>query len=392
MFQNDKITFSIDWLTSTFDFIQFDDFKAPYGSIARNNYEEGREKLQYLYHLLTYPNFDERTEEKKKFGEYKNSIVLGEFIKFFFNGCKNGKGLRHSKFEIPGNGCRDFINRGGNWFELFKWLYTGQNAVSNKATRIDCAIDIKTTKYFTLEFLFDWLFEKGLFSSPLRTISEIRSKGRLQDKLYYKGNTLYLGSPTSNVYLCIYDKALERIQAKDEIPMLDECWYRIEIRFRDDQALWFIENFLKTEDRGDYSFIMDALYNVLDVKTDDSNIESMRNRSTALWWTDFLHDASKAKFNVRIENPITLEKKQKYVEVNAGMSITQVLYTFDKPVQSLDYIFNLFDLKSNDMDNKELIQVNEFRIQKGLKPFKDFEELLDYKERLKFLLERIANE
>lgn len=388
MYDNEKISFSIDWLTSTFDFIQFDDVKAPYGSILRNKYEEGREKLNELYRLLTYDKFDERTEEKKRFKDYSQRVYLGEFIQFFLNGCKNSKGLKHSKIEISGNGCRDFINRGGNWFNLFNWMYTGINAVSNKPTRIDVAIDVKTKIYFTFDTLVDWLFNRGLYSSPLRDISHTSSKRKLKDLLYWRGNTLYIGSMTSNCYLCIYDKELERKQAGDESPMLDECWYRIEIRFREEQATWFIENFLKTQDRGDYSFIMDALYQVLDIKTDDQNFKTLRHRETAKWWQDFLHDASKAKFNDRKINPITLEKKQKYVEVNAGMSITQLMYCFDSPEQSIDYILNIVETKTEDMENKELIQVNEFREEKGLKPFKNIEEFLDYKDRLLMLRAR----
>lgn len=386
----EDISYSIDWLTNTFDFIQFHDVNAPFGSIARKKYEEGKKNLEKLYSLLTYGNSSEITVEKRKFKDYSSRVYLGEFIQFFLNGCKNGRDLYHSKFEMSGNACRDFISRGGNWFDLFKFLYTGDNAVSNKPTRIDIAIDVRTKKYFTFEKLVDVLYSKGNYSSTLRDITYIGSKRRVANDFCYKGNTLYLGSMSSDVYLCIYDKKLERIQIDDSSNLDSECWYRIEIRFRNENALWFIQNLLLTEDRNDYSFIMDALYKVLDIKTENGS-ETIRNRETVSWWKIFLNDATKAKFNDRDIPEITLEKKKKYVEVNAGMSLSQVLYCFDDPLESVNYIFDLLDEKTIDMQERQIKQINEFRKSKKLKPFKNYDELLEYKEKIKYLVERLEN-
>ena len=390
----DDISYCIDWVTATFDFIQFDDYKAPEGSILRNRYEDGKHKLNHLYNLLTYPNFDERTEEVKKFGEYKQRVFLGEFISLFFNGCKNSKNLHHSKLEMSGNACRDFIDRGGNWFDLFEFFLTYEGKVNGiKPTRIDAAIDVKTNKYFDFDKILKYTIDECSYSSPSRDISLTTSKRRLKDKLYNRGRTIYLGSETSAVYLCIYDKLLERRQAGDETDYGTDVWYRIELRFRDEQASWFLSEFLKTKDRQDYSFIMNALYKVLDIKEIDSEQKALRNRPTADWWLKFLDDSSKAKLNDKPIKSITLKKKEKYLEVNSGMAITQVLYSCKSPVDFFKKIFNIIDLKTDDLDHRKLKQINEFRESEGLEKL-NLDEILQFREMAKAYLERgiISNE
>lgn len=249
--KNEKISFSINWLTSIFDFIQINDYKEPYGTTIRNNYEDGLEKLNMLYELLTYPNYDERVEEDKKVRDYSEKVTLGKFIQIYLNGCKNSKGLNHSKLELNTYGCDDFVNRGGSWFDLFNWLYTSDNAISNKPYRIDVGIDVKTNKNFTLELLYDHLISNGL--------------------LKYFRNSLCFGSTKSNVYLCIYNNKISHIQLDDKFN------YRIEIRFRNEKASWFIDNFIQAQ--GDYSFIMNVVYELLNIKDFDEfkNIFQLEN-------------------------------------------------------------------------------------------------------------------
>lgn len=389
-----EISYCIDWVTATFDFIQFDDIKAPEGSILRTRYEEGKRRLNHFYKLLTYPNFDERTEEQKKFGEYKQRVWLGEFISFFFNGCKNSKNLHHSKLEMSGNACRDFIDRGGNWFDLFEFFLTFEGKANGiKPTRIDAAIDVKTNKYFDFDKLIKYTIDECSYSSPSRDIALTTSKRKLKDKLYCRGRTIYLGSETSAVYLCIYDKLLERRQAGDETDYGTDVWYRIEMRFRDEQAIWFMTEFLKTKDRQDYSFIMNALYKILDIKELDSSQKALRNRQTVDWWLNFLNDASKAKLNDKPIKNITLRKKEKYLEVNSGMAITQVLYSCSSPMDFFKKIFKIIDLKTDELDPRRLKEINEFRVSEGLEKL-TIEDILKLRELTKAFIERgkISNE
>jgi len=388
---NDKITYKIDWVTMTFDFFQYND---QYGNIDK--YIEGLNKLNKLYELLTYPNSDDRTEETRKFKDYTKRIYLGEFISLFINGCKNSKGLNHNKLEMSGHACSDFINRGGDWFKLFDFC-TAYNGMANKTnfTRIDLAIDVRTKKYFDFDKLKEYIVNKKCYTSPAIKGRLEYSWNKLPDGSNDDGNTIYIGSISSSIQLCIYDKNLERQSAGDETPMLDECWYRFEIRFRDQKANWFVTEFLKSKDREDYSFIVSALYKVLDIKTLESDNKLIRQRDTAKWWLDFIGDITKiSKFEEYSEIPITMATKEKYLKVNSGRAIMQKflcdLVDFDNFNITLNNPFEVFMYqlileKLEEFNNQDKDIINKARQKKGLDLI-DINDVLFVKEKLEDII------
>lgn len=49
---------------------------------------------------------------------YKEAIVIGQFIRVQLYGPKNSKGKHTTMVEFSGNACREFLGRGGKYLDL----------------------------------------------------------------------------------------------------------------------------------------------------------------------------------------------------------------------------------------------------------------------------------
>lgn len=369
---NDDVFMSIDWLTATFDFIQFD--------YTSDNYIEKflkEEKLlDELYSLLTFSDSSERERVFGRFNGYQFGYVqLGEFIRIYFGGAVNKFGLKHHKLEMSGQACQDFVNRGGNWYKLLKFLMlNGANF-----TRIDCAIDVMTDKYFNLEKLY-YYAKNRYYVSPLRQGEFITS----WDGDDLAGDTLYIGSMHSNTFICIYDKKLE--QFRKGIEIMNPAWIRIEIRYKQERANWFVSEFLNnTENDNDFSFIAESLYAILEFKEKPLNsFDSNRTRwPTSIWWLDFISVATKADFKSKVKYKQTLERKVDWLNRAVSKTLLQ-LYHLD-PNTFIPFILEVIENKSEDFDKTDLSIINNYRVKNGLDKL-TIDDIVSQKELLQKLL------
>lgn len=351
-----------DWLTCTFDFFQMSYKFAPLYSWQKKEYDEGLDKLNRLYDLLTYPDKKERYYEDINLAGYHDGyIVLGEYIKIWFTGAINSNKLHHNKLEMSGQACKDFISRGGDFNKLMDWLLIN----GAKFTRVDAAIDVMSLKYFTFEKLL--FYSKNMYYvSPMRKGKTIKSWDK--STRTYDGDTIYIGSESSNTLICIYDKILE--QFSRGIIVNSEAWIRIEIRFKQDRAMWYVGEFLNhNKGDNDYSFIMSALYAVLEFKeptkngnlTNDSNISRW---DKADWWLKFLGNVEKADFKKDDDEPQTIERKKLWMDKSVSKTLSQ-LYYYD-PNEFIQFIYKLVYKRDEDLTNTDTTMINNYRKKKKL--------------------------
>lgn len=361
MNNSDEISLCIDWFTCTFDFIQLNYRFAPFDSWQYQEYKKGTEKLERLYELLTFPDESERTFEDISLSGYRHGfITLGEHIKIFFGGAVNSNKLYHNKLEMSGQACKDFVERGGNWFELFSWLLNnGANF-----TRVDCAIDVFTDRFFDMSKLYHYV-RNYYYVSPLRKWSY--EHGGDTSSETFTGETIYIGSNFSNTLICIYDKKLERFSQGIEV--FEPAWYRVEIRFKQDRAKWFVNNFLvESIGNHDFSFIPKALFAVLDFKEKVNNDSNKGRWPTSGWWLEFLSVSAKADFSH--ERKIqTIEKKIDWLDRCVSRSLLQV-YATDSG-NFLKLLFEMIKEKFQDFNNVDLSIINDKRIKEGMNELKD---------------------
>ena len=147
---------------------------------------------------------------------YKKSILHAYGIRVYYDGRTD----MGSHVRFTGNSV--------SWYSKhFDILRIFQVVVSSlgKFTRIDIALNLYNFA-FTIDFLNSKISD-GLISSQWRSVSEFKQRDM---NCNLTGNTLYLGSRTSNVFLRFYDKFLESKEEKWK------NFERLEIEYKNDAA------------------------------------------------------------------------------------------------------------------------------------------------------------
>ena len=186
--------------------------------------------------------------------------------------------------DMSGTGCRAYETYSTvGWSPLLQHLhlYAGTNADTGdyKITRLDAAFDDHT----------------GILD-----IDELRddtdqhhyvSRSRTWEVDYgSKGQTIYHGSPQSNMYIRIYDKAAELASKSDDPNAFDDVhWVRVELQMRDEIAKGFLDG-LVIHPLGDV--FRGVLHNYLRyvIPTKDTN---MSRWDLAPYWAELLEGVQK---------------------------------------------------------------------------------------------------
>lgn len=140
-----------------------------------------------------------------------------ENISILFDGAE-GMGVC---VDMTGSGCRAFETYSStSWEDLF---YTIYNSLDYNITRLDMAFD-DHTGLLDIAVLQDDTDEHNYVSRSRTWMVQYGSAG----------TTIYHGSPKSNMYIRIYDKAAER-------NLVGEHWIRVEMQMRDEIATGFVD-------------------------------------------------------------------------------------------------------------------------------------------------------
>ena len=371
---SNKIRRLIDWLTITFTFYNKNESSLTkrYGK----TFDDVKKDSDIMNELLKILHYDktEITSTNYPIGPYKDGMwTLGENIKILFGGPETSTSSYSNKLEISGAGCRDFEGRGGSYKELFLFF----KKHNGHFTRVDNAFDVFTNQYFTIDKLIYYI-QNNSYSSPLCT-------GRIYTSFDRKGRTgisLYLGSEKARTTLiCIYDKKLE-IESKGKISDF-EYWYRVEIRYYQDRAEWFINNFLTEKDLNNDDYMSKALFKNLDFKDINYKNKEVSQRPTATFWKEFLGVSEKAEFGSIDEYITTIEKRKEYIANNAGRSLA-VLYLQDPFF--LNSILKICMDKIGEIDPKDIEAINKYNRANGIAQIDSFDI-----EKKKYELEDIFN-
>lgn len=126
--------------------------------------------------------------------------------------------------EMSGQGCRAFETYGhGDYERLFQIV--DYNSSEMNITRLDVAFDD-----------FTGILDMNRICSDTLNQEYVSKANYWEVVQSAKGQTVVIGSPTSEVLIRIYDKARERGR-EDEIPH----WVRVEIQMRNDRCKKFIQ-------------------------------------------------------------------------------------------------------------------------------------------------------
>ena len=168
--------------------------------------------------------------------------------------------------DMSGTGCRAFETYSKiSWMELMQILH--YSAGDYNVTRLDMAFDDHTGILDIDELRDDT--DDHLYVSRSRTW-----------KVEYgsQGTTIYHGSPKSDMYIRIYDKAAER-------DLQDVHWIRVELQMRDDIAVGFIAGLMSNPAGIQFRGV---LHNYLRYVVNPGTDENMSRWPMADYWAELL--------------------------------------------------------------------------------------------------------
>ena len=231
---------------------------------------------------------------------YRKGLVRGN-VRILFDGAE-GMGIH---IEASGQGCRELEGDG----MVLDWSIFLKNIIEaeGKFSRLDVAIDDRTGCLLMPNILA--CFNSGLIVSRYKT-GRIMSGRKLNDASEL-GNTLYLGSPSSNTIIRIYDKAAENGEEGNHI--------RVELQTRNDRAysLGTALAYLGFEE------VPGIIRAYLDFKIRSSG--SQRERwKTQGWWNMFLSGAKKLRLSTA---PVvrSVDKSYQWISKQVAPTLAMVL-------------------------------------------------------------------
>lgn len=258
---------------------------------------------------------------------------------------------------LSGSACREF-EQCLDWGSFFRYCIE-HNA---RFTRIDIAIDCYK-RYFTVKQLKNKI-KKGELTSKFKKSTYI-TEYNLKDGSSNSAS-LKFGSMSSDIYIVIYDKLAERMNAGYTVKSGISFWTRCELRFKKDLSNSIAELYLNNQFELS-NFVFKVLYNYLDFK--DSGSDSNRSRwETSKFWLDFINDANKLQISKKAFQS-TIQSKMEYAE--------GYLYKLFTMLQFVDNEFmdNMIKKGKEHITKHDLDIINSFLISQNMKPvtFMDIE-------------------
>lgn len=191
-----------------------------------------------------------------------------------------------------------------------------------KITRMDFALDNIGDIYFYPHEL-EYYIDNKLVKSRWSKYESIKCKDMHSSNL--KGDTVYLGSRTSDLFCRVYDKTLERIAADDvEVP---ENWVRWELVCKHDRAQVAAEQLLQNGFAiGEIlAGVLSNYFSILDRNYTDSH----RHRwPVNARWAQFLGDVKPIRLFRVVREEKTLEDKKEHVMHQYGPTLSALFRVY----------------------------------------------------------------
>lgn len=268
----------------------------------------------------------------------KEGILHGYDTVFSFEGIKIGWSTTREDMglcvEFTGNGCRSYETYSSlGWRNLLVEL----NCTADyHVTRLDVAYDDREgEKLLDLAQLME-ATRNGEYVSKFRTWQVIYGN---------MGEGVNFGSRTSDMYIRIYNKTLERINngfADDDFK--DFHWIRFELQLRDTRAINMIRAILEFGSVGKAFIGVVAHILRFCIPSEDSN---RRRWKTASYWSRFIDGADKISLFASPGTEYNILNLENYVVGQAGAAI----YTYIKS-QGLDKLVTEVNKKQGKLQAK----------------------------------------
>ena len=244
--------------------------------------------------------------------------------------------------SMSGNGCRAFetmskLTQAGQdsvFPTLFQLLAADETA---NVSRIDIACDDRKG-FLNMEELVEKV-QANEINSRMTKRSVIVSF----DGTQRSGSTIYLGAPSSDFRVRIYDKALEE--------GVDGHWIRVELVMRHKNAAAFVEQMNSAPSVGKLAAqVVNDKFSF--IERDDSNI----TRCTVCgWWQSFVDELESVRLVARCVIQHSVERIENWIESQVGPSLAVILNTLGWP-----HLFELARAAAGRLSARQLSLISDY--------------------------------
>ena len=244
--------------------------------------------------------------------------------------------------SMSGNGCRAFetmskLTQAGQdsvFPTLFQLLAADETA---NVSRIDIACDDRKG-FLNMEEIVEKV-QANEINSRMTKRSVIVSF----DGTQRSGSTIYLGAPSSDFRVRIYDKALEE--------GVDGHWIRVELVMRHKNAAAFVAQMNSAPSVGKLAAqVVNDKFSF--IERDDSNI----TRCTVCgWWRSFVDELESVRLVARCVIQHSVERIENWIESQVGPSLAVILNTLGWP-----HLFELARAAAGRLSARQLSLISDY--------------------------------
>ena len=244
--------------------------------------------------------------------------------------------------SMSGNGCRAFetmskLTQAGQdsvFPTLFQLLAADETA---NVSRIDIACDDRKG-FLNMEEIVEKV-QANEINSRMTKRSVIVSF----DGTQRSGSTIYLGAPSSDFRVRIYDKALEE--------GVDGHWIRVELVMRHKNAAAFVAQMNSAPSVGKLAAqVVNDKFSF--IERDDSNI----TRCTVCgWWQSFVDELESVRLVARCVIQHSVERIENWIESQVGPSLAVILNTLGWP-----HLFELAHAAAGRLSARQLSLISDY--------------------------------
>ena len=244
--------------------------------------------------------------------------------------------------SMSGNGCRAFetmskLTQAGQdsvFPTLFQLLAADETA---NVSRLDIACDDREG-FLNMEEIVEKV-QANEINSRMTKRSVIVSF----DGTQRSGSTIYLGAPSSDFRVRIYDKALEE--------GVDGHWIRVELVMRHKNAAAFVAQMNSAPSVGKLAAqVVNDKFSF--IERDDSNI----TRCTVCgWWRSFVDELESVRLVARCVVQHSVERIENWIESQVGPSLAVILNTLGWP-----HLFELARAAAGRLSARQLSLISDY--------------------------------
>jgi phage replication initiation protein len=251
--------------------------------------------------------------------------------------------------SMSGNGCRSFETMSKLSFDgvkdkqgmssvafpvLFQLLAADPSA---NVSRVDIACD-DHEGYLDMEEIVRKTQENEINSRMSKRQVVVSYDGRERN-----GSTVYIGSPSSDFRIRIYDKALEQGQ--------DGHWIRVEMVLRGKNSNAFISEMVNSESVGKLAAqIVNDKFSF--IEKDDSNISRC---SVCAWWSSFVEELEAVILVSRKVIQHRVDEIDNWLEAQIGPSLAIIIKTLGWP-----HLFEMAHAAARRLSDKQLSLISDY--------------------------------